>query len=1179
MSRRDVVVISWLTATVLCACSGGGGAAADAAGGDFVAEKTDPVNGAILFLNDAVSVDFSAPVDLDSASLTTMSFQVFDQNGSALQELVTGNFNLATRPGDAEPGRRLQFVPSFPTNNTFSDGGFRAGRGYLVSLVGGNSPSTVLRSSTGKQLALPLTFRFSTRDGTQPAQLFRNPQTGGPARVGLEVTTATDLQNVPLALFGAPPLEVRLHFDQALNPADTNVPVNLDTDPLVRDESLKGRVFLEYHDPEYDPLPDDYTWIPADVEIERNDLTGATLALRPVGVLPNNATIRVIVEATLEDIAGESNLADPTFNRVFGVLRTQSAFEQQWNGIVESFDTIGNVDLAAAFPETTAEVGPGYLKAGFAFEGNETTRDYEPNTAEVVLNTAFTQIAPTTGLPFTVTGGVFNFRDVTIPQGVLVRGTGPNPMVWLCNGKFTVAGTLTVRGGDGARVDTLNSANFAKAGGVAGPAGGNGGDGTPSATARDQFGGSGRGPLQAAGKGGRGGLISCSSACFSGNNGGGSGGGGGSMATQGDPHYRGTTPPALGTSGNNANNAAANAFQQKLGFGGTGCSGGSGTRTAYREGGLPGEKTLADTRRDNDFWGSGIRLDGTPLRITGELAVPAGGGGGGGGGDRSPTQDCSTSGSTPAGDNSGGGGGGGGGVLIVKALEEITILSTGKIIADGGNGGGGEQAGSCNQGGGGGGAGGLVVLMSAKAIRIEAHGSTATNRFVYGPSLPAAPGLFAGDDYDFAISADGGICRTGTFGGGLGNAGKYPANGATMIAGEQYDANPLGGLGGMGIVQLMVPPGPTDPPDGTNTVLDDNIHFYPPGALSAAGTPVPVQPANKQQLLAWRGFPNANGVFVDDAGQPTNIGSNEGDIRPAPVLLPVPFSTRSRAQSKWIDTGASQRRGLTAPDDGARGIVLAGGAEVGPKFEFSWGFDDLSGHPPGYAKYIKLGTSGVKVEYEAAVSSQVVSSVATGAEYLGAPAYRVTLATPALGQANRYVQHEAELQNASGAALGSFRILSHSDSELLLDAGTDVLPANVAKTRILRKFFKVVTNNSEGLGPVRVVGATTPGTGIPVPIANLRIGFAFHWDPFVPGSEATNRFPADGFTYDLNELQAFVEDPANNAITAGRQPRYVKWDVLFDLAYDPPAVPGEARALSPNTPRPELHFLRLPFRW
>jgi hypothetical protein len=1172
MKRPDSArILSLATLTVLAACSGGGGATTGTAktGNDFLVLKTEPVNGATIFLNDPISIDFSSPVDLDSASLTTMTFQALNQQGLPISELVTGTFSVATSPGDTAPGRRLQFVPRLASNNAYDDGGFKAGRTYLVQLVGGQSNNnTVLRDRNGRALDRPLTFQFATRDGTQPAQLYRNPLAGGPRRTGLEVTTASNLQAVPLGLFGAPPLEVRLHFDQALNPNNGNVPVGLDTNPLVRAVSQRGNIFLQYADPERsDPelgLPA-RKWIPADVEIERNDLSGATVALRPAGVLPNNATIEVIVEAGLEDISGESNAANPAFSRIFGTFKTTSAYEQQWNGLAEDFRDSKNIDPLAPFPEALADVGPGYMRAGFAFEGSNTTLEYEPTANEVVLNTAFTQIVPKAGLPFTVAGGVFNFRNVLIPQGVTVLGTGPNPMVWLCNGRFTVSGTLSVSGGDGARVDTLNSANFAKAGGIGRCGGGNGGDGTPSATQRDLRGATGRGPLQEAGKGGRGGYLACTAGCYTGtgynSSGGGSGGGGGTMATQGDVNWRGTiqTQAIVPNVGQPPTNTG---FQQSRGFGGAGCSGGSGSRTGFLAGGEPGDLVFSDTRQDNNFWGSAIDIN-RNLRITGELSIPVGGGGGGGGGDTSPGFNCTLTGNTPANDYSGGGGGGGGGVLIVKALDEITITATGKIRADGGNGGGGEQVGSCGEAGGGGaGAGGMVILMSAKAIVIEAHGNTTANRYVYGAPTAGATAThpFLRDDYDFAVSADGGVCRTGSFG-AVNVTSKYPVSGQAMLAGSSYDTEPLGGLGGMGIVQLMAPPGDNSL-DGTNTRLDDNIHFRMPGqTINLTG-------AQKRQLLAWRGFPNAAGTFVDDFNNPTNIGNNEGDIRPAPTLLPVTFGARSRVRSKWIDTGASQRRGLTSIDDQPRGVLLANGAQVGPKFEFA-GLSNTFGNK-GYVDYVTSGPN-VRINYPTVVNAVGLQGIDTTATYLGESAYKITLASAALGtEANRYVQYQAELLTANETLLAGFRILSHTDRELIVDPGTTLLPQDAVLVRVRAKFFSIVTNGTEGLGPVySAVG------GSPIPVANVRIGFAFHFaqNPN-PNNILQGRYPSTSeqdFVSDLNDPGLLA------AIQANGPPRYVQWDVLFDMAYKPSVA--EPPGLSPSTPRPELHFLRLPFRF
>ncbi|MBL9077602.1 MAG: hypothetical protein JNL08_08870 [Planctomycetes bacterium] len=1156
------------------ACGGGGAAAVPTdrfdTDGDFVVRQTSPTSGAEVYLNDPIDIDFSQPLDLASATLQTIRFEAFDQAGHATGETVSGTFLLATSPGDAATGRRLRFLPRLPSDERFADGGLRPGRTYRVSLVGGTAENgTVLRETGGHGLAQPKTFEFRTVDGTQAAQLFRNPKSGGPRRTGFEVTPADDLSQVPLNLFGAPPLEVRLHFDQALNPSATNVPSQFDGNPLLHDPDEKGRLWLEYEDPMAGIGV--FTWIPAEVALERNDIDGATVLLRPIGVLPNRALVRAVADVTLEDIAGEANVADLAYDPVFGTFRTDASYAPQWNGIAEDFRDHNAIDPTAAFPEAQAEVGPGFVRAGFAFEGNPTSLEYEPLATEVVLNTAFTQIQPKNGLPFTVSGGVFHFKNVRIPNGVNVLGQGPNPMVWLCSGTFTVEGLLSVRGGNGARVDTLNSANFAKAGGIGVCGGGNGGNGTPSAFQRDLRGDTGRGPLQVAGKGGRGGYHACvvGSLC-GGTNGGGSGGGGGTLATQGDPLYRGTVPATIVP---NVPPTANTAFQQVRGYGGSGCSGDSGTRTAFLTGGEPGDLVFVDTRRDNDFWGSAIRLSPNGnLRITGELTVPVGGGGGGGGGDM--TQGfpaCAPMQPDPAADQSGGGGGGGGGVLIVKALGDIVVTSTGRIVADGGHGGGGEQAGSANRGGGGGGgAGGMVVLMSATRIVLHAHGSAAQNRYTYGPyddpTTAAIDPPFLDRDYDFVISADGGLTTTGVFGPQL-VSGKYPASGVPMLAGTSYDTNPLGGLGGSGLIQLMVPPGTNA--DGTNTRLDDNVVVR---RTLASGVTVELTGIQKQALLAWRGFPGPNGVGVDDFGGTTNYrfadpaastGYAEGDLRPAPVLLPVPFSARSRVQSRWIDTGQSRRRELDAPDGLPAGVV---GAAPGPVFEFA-GIDPTPGPNLGFATFTTASGAAILDAGTPVVGPVAIAAASANEQHLGALAHRVTLAAPSFAIADRYVQYEAELLAADGARLAAFRIVHHTERDLWLDAVDGPLPAAAERLQVRARFFGIATNGTEGLGPVytQVQG---DGSVRVIPRANVRIGFAFHEDP----RTTTNRYPADGqlFVHDLLEpgLQAWIQQHG--------APRYVMYDVLFDLTYEDGS---QAPALAAGMARPELRFLRLPFRF
>lgn len=1135
MMRMSPARLFSLAALVaLSACSGGGTTGNAKTGGDFVVLSTEPSDNAQLYLNDPIRVDFSNPIDPDSVDLSTFTFRVFNQLGQAVAEPVAGSFQIGTSPGDAQPGRRLLFVPVLPTNDAYTNGGFRPGRTYQVQLVGGiRNNGTVLRDIDGRALKQPQTFQFTTAEGTTPGALFRNTAPGGPRRTAFEISPTPDTTGVVLNKLGTEPLELRLSFDQPLNPSSLNVPVAVEVDPVRRNPTQRGRVFLEYDDP--DPAIGNNVWLPAEAELVANSVAGSTLVLRPIGVLPNNATIRVIVQRTLEDISGESNVANVAYDTRFATFRTKRAYEQQFAGLVEDFDSVSDIDLSAAFSEPLAEVGPGYLKAGFAFEGTVTGAEFEPTAPTTVLNTDFTQVTPKNGSPFNVSGGVFNFRRVNIPAGRTVRGVGTNPMVWLVSESFTVGGTLSVRGGDGERVNTSANADVPKAGGAGACGGGDGGAGSPSTGQRDENGQNGNGPGNLLGGGGRGGTLACTAGC-----GRGSGGGGGSLATQGDPNFKQKAVPA-----GSSPTAPLPIFPQQTGIGGGGCQGAPGAVTRSLEGGVPGPTVFGDARSDNNFWGSAVRYDGTDRRITGELAAPLGGGGGGGGGDMSYNATCTIDDPNFENDSSGGGGGGGGGVLIVKALGPIIITDTGRISADGGSGGGGEPSASSQRGGGGGGgSGGMVILMSAS--RIEMNVKAGTNA------------TYANNDYDFSVSADGGVCVTGQQQPIV--TGKYPASGQTITTAwaESYDSAPLGGFGGMGIVQLMVPPGDSNS-DNTNTVLDDNIVVLRGGAVLSG--------ASKQEALAWRGFPNSFGQGVDDQGNVINPtgADNEGDIRPAPILMPTPFSSRSRLRSKWIDTGITVRRELPlGPDELPRGIVTSTGAQAGPAYEFD-GVFTAAGVAQGFATFEVQSSAAMLLSPEVVSETQILTTNAQSS-FLGQPAYRVQLVTPALGTTNdRYVQYEAQLFAGDGEKLGSYRILSHTADELTLSPESGPLPTNAVSANVVAKFFDVVTDGDAGLG------ATYAGSSGRVPLANVRIGFAFHKNP--QGPAANNRYPENEgeFAYDLSDPTVQEEIRALGA-------RFVQWDILFDIAFK--AQSGDQPpAINPETPRPELQYLRLPFRF
>jgi hypothetical protein len=445
----------------------------------------------------------------------------------------------------------------------------------------------------------------------------------------------------------------------------------------------------------------------------------------------------------------------------------------------------------------------------------------------------------------------------------------------------------------------------------------------------------------------------------------------------------------------------------------------------------------------------------------------------------------------------------------------------------------------------------MVVLMSATRIDIHARGTGA--RFRYGEGTD-------GLDYDFSISADGGVCTTGTFTAPIVTR-KYPASGSAIVAGfgTTYDQAPLGGFGGMGIVQLMAPAG-TNATDGTNTRLDDNINVFKGGNLQS-GTA-------KRDLLGWRGFPNQLGQGVDDNGTlipqytppPATNLDNEGDIRPAPTLLPAPFTTTSRLRSRWIDTGASKRRPIAGDDNLPRGIIDPAQTLFGPRYEFA-GVSPAT----GYANYLLQGTLATTT-FPTIVDATPIFSSNPNVSHLGKPAYRVELSQPAMGTTvDRYTQYEAEVLDGADIQVGAFRILTHTDRELVLATESGPFPANAAKVRVRAKFFDIVTAGATGFGPTYLGSG-----GQRVPIANVRIGFAFHQDPASPTAQ---RFPANPNEYAYN-----LSDPAVQEQVRLLHAPFVQWDVLFDTAFK--AAPADAPpALSPDTPRPELRFLRLPYRF
>lgn len=817
---------------VLAGCAGSG-SGDQVAGGAFVVLSTYPENNGRIFLNESVRIEFSNPVDLATANFNSVAFLVRDGNGNPLSESVVGTFRHGTNDSGMTDRRILEFVPRLATNDTYSDGGFRGGRQYLLSLINAsNGAAPTLRDADGRQLSESTPVRgmsFTTASGSTPQELFLDRQAGGPRIVSVDVTPKLS-DRVALNDLGGIPVEFSVRFNQALNPASTNVPLRQPIDPTRDAVRQPGKIFLEYDDPQLGTK----RWVRAAVEMPTNSLTDAVVTLRPDGILPNDAEIRLIVENSLQDIAGESNSREPNYQRVVSTFKTEARHAVQFDAVVFDFESSDYSDPDAAFRDPPADIVDGELRASFTFDGIETPLNYEPNAATNVLSTDFTTLVPSNGLPFDVVGGVFRINDIFIRRGVTVRGVGSNPMVWLASGDVRIDGHLHVNGGDGSQVDTLNGANFPTAAGAGVCTGGNGGQGSPNTSNTSPKGQDGAGPFQRPGEGGRGGGTACGTT-----SGYGAGGGGGSHAQVGDVEF--TTvfdadPLANGVGG--------------PGSGGTGAIGGQ-----------PMPSIFVDSSKDNDFWGRGFTTEGEV--IVGELKSPRGGGGGGGGGDRSPSAQCSAGPVNFVNDEKGGGGGGGAGVLVIRALGTITVGPDGLISADGGRGGGGEDAGGSRQGGGGaGGAGGMVVLEASRVI-IYQHGNPWSSK-----------------DAKFAVTADGSI---GT------NSSWQAAARLQKYQNENGRPN-NGGFGGMGIVQILTPAGRDD--DQTGNVQDDNILFLDAndreltnklGWLNAGDIrPKPVlMPATYGRTSSWFSRYISTGASVRRVVEPQEAGVRSTTSKPS----------------------------------------------------------------------------------------------------------------------------------------------------------------------------------------------------------------------------------------------------------------------------------------------------------
>ncbi|MDF1837954.1 MAG: hypothetical protein P1V35_08800, partial [Planctomycetota bacterium] len=731
---------SWALALALgitagCSSSGSGGSSSGSSN-DLTITSISVVGGSTWKINRPIDVAFDMDIDFNTVNLNT--FQVVDQTGVS----ASGVF---LQPLDVQGNvltNVIRFQPTCPTEDDFSDAGFKIDTGYRLVVAGVNdTPGGVTVESTGgDSLGLGAFVDFVTPNSTLPETLFLDTVPGPPS------VRVRGVGSVPVTSLDATYLEVG---GDAANPIyfGTNglgafeIPLNMYSD---RDSQIAIMLYL--NQPvlansaninsnqiafEYESAPGTWTEIPTDVVLAQNCvLSGSILRVTPLGLIPQGSAVRVAMRQGFVDLTGDPT---PQDNTNFAVMASQTVLDGGLPGeaadeLLEEFILGGTT--TGSLEDTETPLGSpravwgddGKLEASFAFGGTGGpggTFDYHvPAGQTISINTTTATIvggpggAPTASQ--TIIGGVMDVRNLVVPAGSRLIFVGPNPVTILASGTVTIEGEISIRGGNNDGVGTLDTTFQPESGSAGNAGGGKGGTGSFLTSSSTPRGGTGTGPFNVAGGGGQGGETGYTTSSNKDARRGAGGGGGGFGP---DIFYDHDDDPMtidrhcqtlIGMDGED-------------GFGGAAQATGAVSQTIRPQGGFLGPGPFLDSRDDNNFFGTLITSTGE--LIVGELDKVWAGAGGGGGGDASQV----TSQGFPripfqtGGDEKGSGGGGGAGGISILAIGEIIVEDGGRIVADGGYGGGGENVIFFDRvgGAGGGGAGGHIVLSSATFIDVR----------------------------------------------------------------------------------------------------------------------------------------------------------------------------------------------------------------------------------------------------------------------------------------------------------------------------------------------------------------------------------------------------------------------------------------------------------------------------
>ncbi len=1162
----------------LAGCSGGDGVtSSDGFGGTpspaFEVSSSTMDDSATWPLNREILVGFSQDIDFSTVSLS--SIRIVDESGVP----VAGTLSQAS-------SRFVRFQPQCPTGDYAEGAGLQPGQAYQLRIASTSDDATgpSILSTAGEALESGLNLRFQTPSSADRSELFDDP-VEGPPQVNIEssyVELGGDHENVeffrfdpadqqgeiasevPLNLYSDPSQQVAIvvAFDQPILASATNV--------------SEGRIELEhYHGP-----TGEWRVVPSVVEVESNcSTTGATVRLRPLGVLPQGSTMRAVVRAGFEDLSGQRT---PTAQTSFAVFQTtvfqpNAPVGERSTGsdeILERFTVGGNAtgsmeDTSVASSLPRADWGGGTLTAGFDFPGTGGTGgdfDLLVRTGEsFFINTTSDVISggpggnPTSNQA--VVNGIVDIRNLTVEVGGRLVFFGPNTASILATGDVRIAGLVSVNGSDNFGVGTLNTTNQPEPGAPGQAGGGDGGTGSFLTSESTPRGGSGFGAFNIPALGGEGGETSYSaSSCKEFRRGAGGGGGafGRSVRYYVDEDF--SKPLAI--------SQTLVGMDGEPGFTGSPDGTGAVSQSAPAQGGALGPRPFTDASPNNDFFGTMIRADGTQVR--GELPTVWAGAGGGAGGDAVRSNTFPLTPFVSTGDEKGSGGGGGAGGLAIYAVGDIVIESGGEVTADGGTGGAGENTIFFDRigGGAGGGSGGHVVLSSASSVVIQSEATLSLT----GPFYRDNAALAQHEKRPLrALGGQGGAGRQDRCGAG--------AEGET---GWRADAIPFAAFEGREDIPPYTPPNLPNTFAWCNELDSCSVGQVPEGTVVGGGgdgTPglIQLHVTDPDTQLAFGSAETTgyltDGIDVTRSMVPPPVGWRTPDDRPD-ALVPF-FSSRSESFSRWIPLGLARLNpdGSSNPLEfffegtDAEGAVLRDG--------------DMAEELAAIVPYTPLGIGGASPAIDPLTGTVLVDGAALADPnglYSRNPALLREFAvrfrdssTP--GDVREYRVVAAGFDRGSqefSLALDTMGLNLSSDIREL-----NALPGNL-EFEVVPFYFRLVTDGFSDRFPIGTginvrFDATIADASTGAPSTAPEASFSARVD--INGMSLEDK---NGLTGDISELNGAVAAPGQtdplNLILETVEWDFVRFNVEFDLTQ------GGASPMA-DAPRPALDFLRVPFRF